>query len=420
MKNEISESDFLKKTQFKEYWYFDLWENFRPIFDFAREHGIPIIAVEKYSSSKVSLSKRDQETSRIICDYFEKKKETKMIVLVGDLHVSPDHLPRETQRLFKARSIPFKPLVVYQNCEEIYWQLAEKALEHKVEVVRLRPNEYALMTTPPIIWQQSFINWLEHEEGEIDYEDAKHSFLEILGQIAQFLGVVVPSESEDVEVFACGDFSFLKWLENEDSFSKKDFLKIKEQILSSESYCIPQKKIVYLGNLSLNHAGEEAAHYLKALCSGPEVPRDFIDVFYSNILHEALGFFGSKIINHKRKCFHEREYQNLIGYWRDNPTAERRFEAEMAVLILQHLKLEGNDLPPLRYFKMKPKIFLGVTHGLGYMLGDKLYYGLLAKKISKQEIKELFYASLREEREPLRIYRRLLKKLKGVKIPKRV
>lgn len=419
LKNEISESEFLKKIEFKEYWYFDLWENFKPIFDFARENDLPIVAIEKYSSSKVSLAKRDEDTAKLIAQYVEKKPHSKMMVLIGDLHVAPDHLPRETQKNFKLKKISYKPLTIYQNCEEIYWKLAEDALEHRVEVVRVRPREYALMTTPPIIWQQSFLNWLEHEEG-VNYEDAKHSFLEILRQIAHFLDITLPGDAEDVEVFTCGDFSFLKWLEREENFSKKDFLKIKEQILSSESYCIPQKKIVYLGNLSLNHAGEEASHYLKSLCSGPEVPRDLIDAFYANILHEALGFFGSKIINHKRKCFHEREYQNLIGYWRDNPTMERRFETEMAVLILQHLKLDGNDLPPLRYFKMKPKIFLGVTHGLGYMLGDKLYYGLLAKRINKQEIRDLFYASLQEEREPLRIYRRLLKKLKGVKIPKRV
>ncbi len=421
LKGTISEAEFLKRIEFKEYWYFDLWENFKPIFDFAREHRIPIVAVEKYSSSRVALTKRDQETAKLLCSLFEKDPKTQLMVLMGDLHVSPDHLPRDTQKTFKARGLPYKPLIVYQNCEEIYWKLAEAALEHTVEVVRVRPNEYALMTTPPIIWQQSFLNWLENEEGGIDYEDAKHSFLEILKQVAHFLEIGLPVEADEVEVFACGDFSFLKWLEREESFSKKDFLRIKEQILSSESYCVPQKKIVYLGNLSLNHAGEEAGHYLKFLCSGPETPRDLVDAFYANILHEALGFFGSKIINHKRKCFHHREYQNLIGYWRDNPSSERRFEMEMAVLILQHLKLDEKalEIPPLSYFKMKPKLFLGVTHGLGYILGDKLYYGLLSQKLSKPELRELFYASWYEEREPLRAYRRLLKKLKGVRIPKR-
>ena len=43
------------------------------------------------------------------------------------------------------------------------------------------------MNTPPIVWQQSYLNWLEHEEGEIDYADARHSFLELLKQIADAL-----------------------------------------------------------------------------------------------------------------------------------------------------------------------------------------------------------------------------------------
>ena len=422
LKNQISESDFLKKIGFKEYWYFDLWENFKPIFDFAREKNIPIVGIEKFSSSGRSLAKRDEETAKLIGDYFEKHPETQMMVLMGDLHVSSNHLTQKTKDIFKKKKIPYSHVIVYQNCEAIYWKLAEAAQEHKVEVVRVRSHEYALMTTPPIIWQQSFLNWLENEEGAIDYEDAKHSFLEILKQVAAFLEIPVPHESEEVDVFTCGDFSFLKWLEREESFSKKDFLKIKEQILSSESYCIPQKKIVYFGNLSLNHAGEEAAHYLKFLVSGPEVPRDLVDAFYTNILHEALGFFGSKIINHKRKCFHHREYQNLIGYWRDNPSRERRFEIEMALLILQHMQYDQKkfEVPPMRYFRMKPKLFLGVTHGLGYILGDKLYYGLLSQEISKQDIRDLFKSPWREEGEPFLTYRRLLKKLKTVKIPRRV
>src|SRR5262249_37843279 len=144
----------------------------------------------------------------------------------------------------------------------------------------------------------------------------------------------------------CGDLSFLKTLKDDGSFSKTEIKRIKQQILASESYCIPQKNYVYLGNLSLNHAAEEASHYLKFLSSGPEFPRDPVDAFYANTIHEAVGFFGSKIINHKRKCFHEREYAGLITYLTSaKSTQERHKELEIALLVLRHQEMDKKGTP---------------------------------------------------------------------------
>ena len=35
-------------------------------------------------------------------------------------------------------------VLVYQNAEEIYWQLEERGLEHEAELVYLGPRQYAL------------------------------------------------------------------------------------------------------------------------------------------------------------------------------------------------------------------------------------------------------------------------------------
>jgi len=194
-------------------------------------------------------------------------------------------------------------------------------------------------------------------------------------------------------------------------------LAFREVFLASESYCIPQRHTVYLANLSLNHASEEASHYLKYLCSGEEEPRDPVDAFYANVIHEALGFFGSKIINHKRKCFHEREYLGLIGYLSAGKAPrDRRIELEISLLVLKHRELDKKGLP----IRSRHELFFGVTHGLGYMLGDRLYYALLEGKLSKEEIRDVFRDPMREEGEPYELYRRLLRKVRGVKVPKRV
>jgi hypothetical protein len=217
--------------------------------------------------------------------------------------------------------------------------------------------------------------------------------------------------------------SFLKALKEDGSFSKTELKRIKDQILASESYCIPHKNYVYLGNLSLNHGAEEAAHYLKYLCAGRESPREPVDAFYANVLHEALGFFGSKIVNHKRKCFHEKEYVGLVSYLTSTKAPrERRLELEIALLVLRHRDLDKRGLPirSRQFFRSRHDLFFGVTHGLGYMLGDRLYYAMIHDRVAKKEIRDAFYDPMRGEGAAYELYRRLLKKVRGVKIPKRV
>ena len=62
--------------------------------------------------------------------------------------------------------------------------------------------------------------------------------------------------------------------------------------------------MVYLGNLSMNHASEEATHFLRHVMSGCQEPLNLVDAFYARALEEAVGFLGSKMLNHKRKCPH--------------------------------------------------------------------------------------------------------------------
>ena len=95
---------------------------------------------------------------------------------------------------------------------------------------------------------------------------------------------------------------------------------------------------------------------------------------------------------------------------------------EMALLILKHKEMEKRGIPirSPSYFKGRHELFFGITHGLGYILGDHLYYAMIHQKISKQEIRDLFFDPMKEEGRPFERYKKLLRKVRGVKIPKRV
>lgn len=420
MSGRITEETFIKKANLKEHWIFDLWENFKPLFDFARYHNISLYGVDVAPPGS-TLLERDVATAKLLAKIIKENPQKRVFVFIGDLHIAQAHLPKEVDDFLNI-SLRKKSLILFENSEEIYWKLAKEGLDDQVEVVLLPDGNFCRMHTPPIVCQQSYLNWLENDEEEIDYYDAKASFLELVERISDFLKIKLGPDKEEVEVFTCGDLSFLKRLKESDKFSKREISEIKQQILSSESYYIAKTKFVYLANLSLNHAAEEAAHFIKNLCSGLEEPRELVDAFYANILHEALGFFGSKIVNHKRKCFHEKDFEELLDYFkRVRIPKERVIEMETARFIVKYKRFEkkGRALQYTDIFNQGVDLFLSLTHALGYMLGDKLYYGMLKGTISKYTVRSLFYDPW-EDAEPYRVYAKLLKTLKRVKIPKRM
>lgn len=417
----ISEGTFLKRIQLQEHWIFDLWENFKPLFDFCKYHGIPMIALE-VARPGANLVRRDAATAALIADLM-KENNRRLFVFIGDLHIAPPHLPADVSCELAKRNMDVRDLILYENSDAIYWTLARKGVEDSVEIVRIDERSFCRMHTPPVVCQRSYLNWLEHEEGEIDYADARHDFLELVDRICDFLRIKLGDERENVEVFTCGDLSFLKKLRDDKQFSKSEINTIKQQILASESYYIAKARFVYLANLSINHAAEEAAHFIKNVKSGPEQPRELVDAFYANILHEAVGFFGSKLINHKRKCHHERDFKNLMEFFEQVPVeAERMIEYETAHLVLEYKKYEKRGRP-LKYgevFHTRMDLFNAVTHAMGYMLGDRMYYGLMNRRITRTTVRELFIDPWIEEGRPFGVYMDLVKRLRGVKIPKRM
>lgn len=419
---KISEDTFLRRIRFKEHWIFDLWENFKPVFDFCIYHRIPMFALDA-APKGADVRRRDAATALLIAKIVQQHPDRRLFVFIGDLHIAPPHLPQDVEHETKRLGLVKKNLILYQNSEPIYWKLAKEGRDDHVEVVQMKDGNFCRMHTPPVVCQRSYLNWLEHEEGEIDYADAKASFLELVDRICDFLEIRLGQMRDEVEVFTCGDLSFLKRLEEKGIFSRREIRIIKRQILASESYYIAKAKFVYLANLSINHAAEEAAHFIKSVSSGIENPRPVIDAFYANILHEALGFFGSKLINHKRKCYHEKDFRGLMAYFEAGRIpAERRLEYETAHLVLEYLRLErrGRQMGETHFFRTRMDLFLSLTHALGYMLGDRLYYGLMGQVISKAGVRRLFTDPWLEDGRPVEVYMELADQLKKVKIPKRM
>jgi hypothetical protein len=142
-----------------------------------------------------------------------------------------------------------------------------------------------------------------------------------------------------------------------------------------------------------------------------------VDAFYVRCFEEAIGFLGSKLINHKRKGptidVLERQARS-----RNQPKVERRF----ARLVLKHIRMElGERVRGMNeVYHCDAETFNAVTHLLGYRLGDRLYYALVGGQLTKEEIRNQFFERFAEEGSPLATYLYLVSSTGAVKIPERL
>jgi Haem-binding uptake, Tiki superfamily, ChaN len=418
LQDTIDETTFLKRIKHDDGGVFGAWQHFKPIFDYARDNALSMVGIDLLRGhSRTSLKQRDTYAAKIIAKAYAERDAGPVIVQVGELHVAKAHLPAAVDREIKRlKREPAKTLIVHQNAEEIYWQLESKGLEHETEVVKVRAGELCVITTPPIVCQQSYLNWLDRDDDVLDDEAPEKSFKTFVEILARVLGIPVGRKLDEVVVSSVVDVHFLETVRERGNFNRTELKEIKRQILRSESYFIPKANMVYLGQLSINHAAEEASHFLRHLSGGDIEPRYLVDAFYYRVLNEAIGFLGSKLINHKRKCPHRREFEAML-----KRKGGDSFTRRVARLVVKHKELEDGQKPSgLReLYSSDADTFNAVTHALGYILGDKLYYAMIQGTMSKSDVRELYFDHFEEDGQSLTTYLALCARLSRVKLPKR-
>ncbi|MBI5360428.1 MAG: ChaN family lipoprotein [Planctomycetes bacterium] len=434
--NRITETEFLEKTDYNRTWGFE-WAHYKPVIEFARANHFRIEGLNSNPAKRqTGLVSRDKFAARIIAKLSAQNPGYIVTVLFGDLHITENHLPGTVDAILQKNGKERKKLIVHQNIERLYWKLAEQELEHIADVLKLNEYSFSVMSTPPLVKFQSYFNWQENA-GELQYQRnpewtaSKEMQIDFLGQITEiikafcnFLEIPVP-DMGDLTIYAMDDLNLLEKIRHSPDISAKEVENIEISILKRESMFIPQGNIIYLSSLSINHAAEEAAHYVYYKCSKAVLSAAMTktDRFYLAIMRNALGYLGSKIINHKRLCYKEKDFEifltsNIDRKLRDPKLKELK---KITISLLRHKEKErvylntGEWLNAKKLYPDDLSLNIGVTHALGYILGEKLYSAMIQDFITKQELKELFCTDFTLPDCAFSTYLSLIKKLQFVK-----
>lgn len=399
MKGRMSEREFLKAIEWTKKWGFP-WEHYRPLIRWAQTHKVPVYGINRSLRKRTaaSLQSRDLFAAQKLHGILKKHPEAIVFAIYGDLHLAQNHMPQELIRLegpgFKKRIFR-----LFQNPEKIYFQLLERRLENSVDVVELSSRAFCLLNVPPWVKWQNYLMYLEQtydlglDDGEdaIDYTDHISSYVKI---ISEELGK--PLLGDDLSVYTAQDAHI--WERLEKHFSVQEMKWIELLIEDENSFYLPSLGIGYLARPTVNHAATLAAKYVHAKWSSStrsffEMPQDFL----RQIWIEGLAYFGSKIINHKRKTD---TVLDLRAALTSRSSGVQNKEPLMLALSqkMRELMVVSNR-PQARVVKAprrKSSYVLAATL-LGGMMGERLYAAYRKNLLSKATLSGFLKKSLMED-----------------------
>ena len=429
MSGQLSIDRLPEAVNWEKIWGFP-FENYRPILEFAFKHRIRLIALNDLGRT---LKQRDRLAAKILerelnptsdpgrkpnqpsthqtKNVRSKNSQAKngevpplVYVIFGELHLAHAHLPLALE---KSLGRPVESVTLYINSSRIYFQLARQDLEQTTDLVKLGRGLYCALTSPPWVQWQSYLLFLEQTgdldlsrwdevdedefdedefESEPDFDPTDHvtAITKILA--ADFKMNVKQLKFGDLSVYGSSDERLWRYLKK--SLNKRDQALVQELISNHRSFLIPSEGIGYMAHPTVNHAAYLAGQYLHSkLISRARPIWDFPQDFHALIWQEAVGFFASKMINHKRvaESLHDLQAQLLLAGAAQKDILKLVLDQRMSELIF----LQEGRRRPLKFKPRRRSSYLEAARILGGMLGERLYLAMRSRKLSLSELLSL-------------------------------
>lgn len=162
---KISEKLFLQKVRFKDWADFEHWEGYKKILAEAKKKSIQVFGI-RTNQKGLDQAERDKlfaQDLKSIADIFPAEK---LIVHIGDAHLTSSHLPAKMLELsgFKSQKMI---RVIIQNIPQIYFS-ALRWYEnfHLPKILKIKKGVYQIRPAPLLTQILSNIENLEYAVGE--------------------------------------------------------------------------------------------------------------------------------------------------------------------------------------------------------------------------------------------------------------
>tara|TARA_B100001971_G_scaffold215192_1_gene259879 strand:+ start:133499 stop:135103 length:1605 start_codon:yes stop_codon:yes gene_type:complete len=394
VEHHITELEFLESIKYHDSWRFP-WIHYNVIFEIAKKENIKVLAL----NTSGTLTERDEFAADIISNVLNRDEDVQVLVVYGELHISPDKLPQKVKDLTEN----VNQTIVHQNLDEVYWKLIE--LEQSDKIIRFNQEEFCINSAPPWIKYESMIYWYENMSDDPEFDiheyiiengkkifgdDAYDNFLLLSEEMIDALKLKI--SRSDLEDFNLFDHTNLEYIQEEvDKLPLKKHKDFYQQLISKGfSFNLPGRSIFYCSSYSMNRLAYLAGIHIYHVYLD-QVEIDTAQIIYGKdnfklftlFTYEAMyAYFFSKVINPHRKCNMYQDFKDQLACEADESL---RLELKHTLDILDQ-KNDQEILNSLKTFEVY-RLALNIGHLFGEYLYTAIYNLSFKIKIEKEFIK---------------------------------
>lgn len=435
-RREIEPIELRERMRFDREWGYE-WSPFYDLLVAAREHGEAIYGLDCAPRQDLrKIGARDRHAAQKIADIRQRHPDAVIVVLFGESHLAPDHLPQALRECLPDA----RPLTILQNVDALYWAVSGEQPEH-VPAVRVSSDVVCVFNASPLEKYENYRLCLERWRSENPEDaDLRPTVNNLVDGLAGFLGInryaahnrTQPRFLVDMlpEVYGAGDESTVHRLLARQGVSeseRKEFIQIAE---TGGCVYLPQINAVYMLEFHMEGAAEAAARFLHHACRGLPDRRkaatssvlDPADRFYRSAIEIALAYFGSRILHPGREAHHEDDVRLLAELTREELERQATIPWPQAMrgldFVLRHRAREsGSRTAPHEDFEKEivadDAVSAYASLQLGLLLGCDLYDAYLEGWLSPASIRGFFLMHLERAREAREAYLAMVRRIRG-------
>jgi len=417
---EIDEAELRQRVRFDLDWGYD-WAPFYDLLSAARECGTALYGLDCMPREDLrKIGARDRHAAGKIAEIRRRHPEALVLVLFGESHLAPRHLPAQLHSLLPEDRV----LTVLQNVDALYWRAAGEKVDH-VEAVRVADDVLCVFNATPLEKYENYrlyLNrWVRDQNGAPDLGPTVYNLIDGL---VRFLEINLYSPHNTTqprllvdlmpEVYSRNSDALLRRLLSRKGFSVAQRRAMLRRVRERGSAYLAPLNAFYVRKFNMISATEDAARFLHHACRAlpdringkAHEPRAPQDAFFAAVLEHALACFGSRILHPARPAFRDADLEELCELTCEDLEQQTALPYRDVVEALNFLWWHRQSGRSQRSHPAGPDwtralAFTGrkweyVTEQLGSLVGNDLYDAYIDGRIGAPALRRLFLAHLEE------------------------
>jgi len=438
-RGEIDEDELRQRIRFELDWGYE-WTPFYELLSAARDRGASIYGLDCMPCEDLrKIGARDRHAADKIAELRRRHSDALILILFGESHLAPQHLPALLQQRLPAESM----LTVLQNVDALYWRAAGETRDH-VEAVQVRKdvreNVLCVFNATPLEKYENYRlcldRWGRSDNGH-SAPDLGPTLYNLIDGMVRFLGInqysahntTQPMLLVDLmpEVYSRSSDALLRRLLSRKGFTAGHRRSLLRQVRERGSVYLTPINAVYVRQFRMTSSAEDATRFLHQACRGlPNLsngkalaqhaapvaePLDKDDAFYMAVFEHALAFFGSRILHPARPALRDSDIAELFDVTREDLEHQTSLPFADAVealdFLIEHRAHDFRDNHRSERQSSAPEslaeapAFTGrkyeyVAEQLGYLAGNDIYDAYIEGRLTSAALRKLFLTHIEE------------------------